>query len=448
MEYKKRILIVDDEENVRQLLEKVLKKEGYLIDTANNGDSALDKIEKSNVDIVITDINMPEMDGIELLKQIVKLGQGIKVILITAFATLDTAVEALRFGACDYITKPFDLDEILLSVKKNADTLNCLDNDTVSLISTNNELIQSKSPSMVKVIKLINQVADTNSTVLIQGETGTGKELIAQALHQLSKRSSKAFIKINCTAIPETLLESELFGYEKGAFTGAINKKPGRFELADGGTLFLDEIGDLPLSIQVKLLRAIQEKEFERLGGLKTVKSDVRIITATNKDLEKAVKDGNFREDLFYRLNVVQINLPSLKERKEDIPDLIKYFLKKSSDISGKPLKSITPEVLTILLNYKWQGNIRELENVIERCVVVTSGLTIEVSDLPEKLQDYTESGSRSDSVLDNYVDNAECRIIQKALKECQGNRTKASELLGISRRSLHRKIIKYQLQD
>ncbi len=447
--FKKRILIVDDEENVTMLLNKVLRKEGYITDSAATGKIALEKIEKNTFDIVITDIKMPEMDGISLLKEINALDCSIKVILITAFATVNTAIEALRFGAADYITKPFDIAEILNSVNKASADLNSIEHeiDHISYNLPGSNLIKSKSPSMKKVIQLINQVADANVTVLIQGETGTGKELVAQSLHQMSSRSNYAMIKCNCTAIPESLLESELFGHEKGAFTGAVQRKPGRFELADKGTLFLDEIADLPLMIQSKLLRAIQEKEFERLGGIKTIKTDVRIITATNKNLEFEVKSGRFREDLYYSLNVVSICLPPLRERKEDLPDLTDYLLKKSAYISKRPVKSISTEVYNIFTHYTWPGNIRELENVIERCVVVSQKSEITIHDLPDRVLQHSKM-IEEDSNLDNFIDKAERNIIIQTLRDFDGNRTKASAKLGISRRSLHRKLIKYQIEE
>lgn len=446
---KKKILVVDDEENVQQLLKKVLINEGFGVELASNGKIALEILEKSSIDILISDIKMPEMDGIDLLKEIQRLNLGIKVILITAFASVNTAINALRFGASDYITKPFDIDEILFSVKKLSSNLSKDINelDEIVLNNPNLKVLKSKSPSMLKTIQLINQIADSQATVLIQGETGTGKELIAHTIHELSQRKNKALIKCNCSAIPDTLLESELFGYEKGAFTGAVQRKPGRFELADGGTLFLDEIAEIPMIIQTKLLRAIQEREFERLGGIKTVKTDIRIITASNKDLEKEVELGNFREDLFYRLNVVHIQVPPLRERKEDLEELIQFFLQKSSKISNRPVKSVSNEVMSVFYQYNWPGNIRELENVIERCVLVSKDQIIHLSDLPEK---YVKNSlmPTSDKKLDNYIDQTEQKVIISTLKECAGNRTKASEMLGISRRSLQRKIAKYQIED
>lgn len=439
------ILIVDDEENVSKLLNKVFMKEGYETYIAHNGREALEIIDNNNIDIIITDIKMPKMGGIDLLKHVREIDSSIKVIMITAFATLETAVDALRMGARDYITKPFNIEEIIQTVRKL----------TASEDSAKNPrevrgTLESKSNSMKKVIEVIKQVSDTTATVMLYGETGTGKELAAQTLHNLSSRNEKPFIKVNCAAIPESLLESELFGYEKGAFTGAHVKKPGKFELANGGSIFLDEIGDISLTVQVKLLRILQEREFERLGGLKTIKIDVRIIAATNKNLEELVKEGKFREDLYYRLNVVPITLPPLRDRKEDIQILVDDFLNKSSLISGKEKKKLTSEAMEKLINYNWPGNIRELQNVIERCIVITSRDTITVEDLPPNIKaneakcDDVEDSSKLEEVLDS----AERDIIVKALKEFKGNRTRASEALGISRRSLHRKILKYEIED
>lgn len=447
------ILIVDDEENVCQLLKKVLGKKGYIAYTASSAYAAMEIINAYRINIVITDIKMPDMSGVELLKEIKALDSSIAVILITAFATLETAVEALKMGARDYISKPFDLEEIYSSISRIVgDGNNELEADLlgVSEKSANNYLT-ARSRIMQDLLKLLNQVADSNATVILYGETGTGKEIVSKTIHDLSGRRDKPFIKLNCAAIPDTLLESELFGYEKGAFTGAVTRKPGRFELANEGTIFLDEIGDMPLGVQAKLLRALQEREFERLGGTKTIKVDVRIIAATNKNLESLVKQGIFREDLYYRLNVVPIQIPPLRERKDDIPVLVEQFLYKSSGISGKAPKRILEDALEALVNYSWPGNIRELENIVERCVVVTSGNLIALEDLPEYiLRNGTkvENPAINANTLDEAVDNAEKNAITKVLQECLGNRTHASEKLGISRRSLHRKIIKYNIED
>ncbi|MFZ5969885.1 MAG: sigma-54-dependent transcriptional regulator [Bacillota bacterium] len=447
------VLIVDDEENVLKLLDKIFTKEGYITYTACDGKEALKIIDSRYIDIVITDIRMPEMGGIELLNRIRDIDPSIKVILITAFAALDTAIHGLRMGASDYITKPFNLDEILFSVNKIADNLRkyCSDDE---IAHENEKMVENylvaESPVMSKTIELIRQVADSRATVILYGETGTGKELAAQLLHNLSGRKDKPFVKVNCAAIPELLLESELFGYERGAFTGAVTRKPGRFELAEGGTLFLDEIGDIPPTIQVKLLRVLQQKEFERLGGTKTLKVDVRIIAATNKCLEELVAKGEFREDLYYRLNVVPITMPALRERKEDIPILVKHFLHRSAYISGKPKKEVTEEVMEKLVQYNWPGNIRELENIIERCVVVVKSNRIAIEDLPVKIAQYAKGEEEAAEIakLDEVIDYTEKEIIVKTLKETGGNRTKAAETLGISRRSLHRKLNKYQIEE
>ncbi|OGO77429.1 MAG: hypothetical protein A2Y23_08415 [Clostridiales bacterium GWB2_37_7] len=447
------ILVADDEQNVSQLLKKVLTKQGYVTYTASSALEALDIINAYHIDIVISDIKMPNMSGIELLKKIKVLDSSIAVILITAFATLETAVEALKMGARDYITKPFNLEEIYLSISRIVGNGNGgLEDD---LIITNDQAasnyLTANSVAMQHVLKLLNQVANSNATVMLYGETGTGKEIASKTIHDLSRRKEKSFIKVNCAAIPDALLESELFGYEKGAFTGAVTKKPGRFELANGGSIFLDEIGDMPLSVQAKLLRVLQEREFESLGGTKTIKVDVRIIAATNKNLASLVKKGEFREDLYYRLNVVPIEIPPLRKRKEDIPILIEHFLLKSSGISKNTPKKITSEAMQRLIHYQWPGNIRELENIIERCVVVTAGNLITLGDLPEDIAKCDVENAdflTNANTLDETVDNAEKSAIIKILRECDGNRTHASEKLGISRRSLHRKILKYGIDD
>lgn len=447
------ILIVDDEENVRKLLQKIFLKENYLTHTASNAEEALHIIDTFQVDVVITDIKMPGISGIELLNKIREIDTSIQVIMITAFATLETAIDALKMGAKDYITKPFNLEDILLSVKKlinSIDSTDIIDSHSKNSVDYINKSLSSDSNSMRKIIDMIARVADTNSTVMIYGETGTGKELAAHSLHYLSSRKDNPFIKVNCAAIPDSLLDSELFGYDKGAFTGAAVKKPGRFELANGGSIFLDEIGDISPAVQVKLLRVLQEREIQHLGGIKTIKIDVRIIAATNRNLEELVKKQIFRKDLYYRLNVVPINLPPLRDRKEDILMLTNSFLNKSSVIAGREKKQITENALKYLINFNWPGNIRELENIIERCIVVTSKKIITEDDLPSYITNYdpVNAVEKQCSSLDTVIDNAEREVLIKALKQCNGNRTRASELLGISRRSLHRKIIKYNIED
>jgi len=449
----KRILIVDDEQNVRQLLSKVLKKQGYETYTACDGQEGLAFIQQTVVDIIISDIRMPNMDGIEFLHKVKEVDPGIGFILITAFATTETAIDALKCGAQDYVTKPFDINDIITAVRK-LDVLPA--GGYVEPVDAEGIKTVSKSPKMQQVHELAKRVAPADSTVLIMGETGTGKEVISTAIHNWSNRKDKPLIKVNCGAIPDNLLESELFGYEKGAFTGAVSAKPGRFEIADGGTIFLDEIGDISPSLQVKLLRVLQERTFERLGGISSISVDVRVIAATNKNLKEEVAAGNFREDLYYRLNVVPIQLPPLRERVEDIGDLIRYFLQKSAAISGTgKAKTMSAAAMEKLIRYDWPGNIRELENIIERCVVITPGEVIDVDSLPLEVVN-AEPGSgaqdsellQTENSLNAAIDHKEREVIVRALEEHGGNKTKTALALGISRRSLHRKIQKYEIES
>ncbi len=434
------ILIVDDEQNILNLLERVLTKAGYPVQKAASGRAALDIIERHPVDIVLTDIRMPDMDGIALLKAIKAQNAPVKVHLMTAFATLDTAIEALKMGAQDYIKKPFKIEDVLQSIEKTELILNHADAEDYTASTYKTTLI-CKSPLMKKLLGKIQKVSDANSTVYIHGETGVGKELVARALHENSSRSHMPFIKVNCSALPETLLESELFGYEKGAFTGAHTQKLGRFELANGGTIFLDEIGDISPLIQLKLLRIIQEKELERLGGTQTIPLDVRIITATNKSLESLVEEGTFREDLYYRLNVIPLSVPALRERTDDLPELIDNFL---AQTSAGASKHFSEDAMNALMNYTWPGNVRELENIIERLIVFSDSDTIELGDLPDKIQcNHTTCVNK----LSSTVDDAEAALIRAALSETDGNITHAAEKLGISRRSLHRKINKFNIK-
>ena len=481
----KTILVVDDEQNVRQLICKVLEKEGFTVMTACNGSEGLEIFHKNSIDLIISDIKMPEMSGIEFLHKVKEEEPGIGFILITAFATTETAIDAIRSGAQDYITKPFDLKEIVTTVRKILLTADSSDDLNYRLSDSDESKTTSNSPLMQQVYRLAKKVAVSDSTVLILGETGTGKEVISTAIHQWSRRCDKPMIKVNCGAIPDNLLESELFGYEKGAFTGASSSKPGRFEIADGGTIFLDEIGDISPQLQVKLLRVLQERTFERLGGIKPVSVNVRIIAATNRDLKEAVKAGEFREDLYYRLNVVPIQLPPLRERKEDIEDLVNVFLRSSAGISGCAVKSMSPEAMTCLKNYNWPGNIRELENIVERCVVITEDDIIGTDSLPPEIISYTPASENSSSdgsyidsstqtgsiahanctaspsqaapadntpktvdSLSSVIDDREREVIVRALKENGGNKTKTALALGISRRSLHRKIQKYEITE
>lgn len=370
------ILIADDEPNIRRVIEAVLVKDGYQVITAENGKKALDAVStNAHIDVMISDLIMPDMNGVELLEAARQINPSISVIMITAHGSIKSAVDAMRLGAFDYITKPFDLDELKVVVKRAIERRHLI-NENIDLkqqLKTRYkfENIIGDSKPMQEIFRMIDRVADSRASVLVRGESGTGKELIARAVHYNSCRSHNPFVAVACVALSEQLLESELFGHEKGSFTGAVAQKPGRFEMAHTGTLFLDEIGDIPGQVQMKLLRVIQERELERVGGLKTVKVDVRLVTATNQDLEKEVKEGRFREDLYYRLQVVQIFLPPLRERADDIPLLVEHFIEKYNKENGKSIKYAGPEALDLMMKYRWPGNIRQLENTIERAVVL-----------------------------------------------------------------------------
>ncbi|OGP73545.1 MAG: two-component system response regulator [Deltaproteobacteria bacterium RBG_16_49_23] len=453
---KDRILIAEDETTQRDLLEGFLKKEGFLVEAAANGKEAIEKIGAAFFDIAFLDYKMPELDGLQTLLEIRKNFPDLPVVMMTAYGTVETAVASMKAGALDYLTKPIDLDELLLIIQK------VLERST--LIRENRDLkarLQERyafqniiygSLEMEEVMGLIGRVAPSQATVLIRGESGTGKELIADAIHYAGARSGKPFVKVNCAAIPETLLESELFGHERGAFTGAIQKRIGRFEEADGGTLFLDEIGELSPSTQVKLLRILQEKEFQRLGSNLTLKTDVRVIAATHRNLEEAMRKGFFREDLYYRLNVITIHLPPLRERKEDIPLLIDHFLKKYSELNQKKIQDLSKEARTLLLRYPYPGNVRELENLIERAVVLCRGEIINTQDLPfhlkeEKSERQWEASEKSRSLPDS-LEEIERDLIVKALHQHQGVQTRAAESLGISERVLRYKIKKHRIRQ
>src|SRR5215470_13339789 len=382
-----RILVADDEPNLRRVLGAILAREGYEVLQAGDGEEALE-LADDGVDVVITDLRMPRVDGMDVLRQVVASHPDVPVIMITAHGSVDSAVEAVKLGAFDYVEKPFEQEHIRQVVTKAVRQSEALRRAPRTLgshdVSASGRFgIVGESASMRQIFAIIDKVADTPSTVLITGESGTGKELAAKALHEHSSRRAGPFIKINCAAIPKTLMESELFGYEKGAFTGAVGSKPGRFELADKGTLFLDEIGEIPVEMQVKLLRALQESEFERVGGLKTIKVDVRLITATNRDLEKEIRAGNFREDLYYRLNVVPLHIPPLRERREDIPLLAEHIVRKFNERLKKHVAGIEPDALERLVAYGWPGNIRELENVLERTLLFSDSTRIRLRDLP-----------------------------------------------------------------
>ena len=452
---KVKILIAEDEKTQRDLLEGFLIKEGFSVEAVANGKEVLHKLEGDFFDIALVDYKMPELDGLQTLREIRKLYPDLPVVMMTAYGTVETAVASMKEGALDYLTKPIDLDELLLMLQKVIERSN--------LIKENKELkvqLQERyafpyivygSPKMEEVMGLVARVAPSQTTILIRGESGTGKELIANAIHYASPRSGKPWVKVSCAAIPETLLESELFGHEKGAFTGATQKRIGRFEEADGGSIFLDEIGDLSPGTQVKLLRILQDKEFQRLGSNFTLKTDVRVITATHRNLEETIKKGLFREDLYYRLDVISIVLPPLRERREDIPLLIDHFLKKYSQENQKSVSEISKEARTLLLRYPYPGNVRELENLIERAVVLCRGEMITTQDLPFHVKEETPEkpwiSSKKIKSLPESLEEIERDSIIKALHQHQGIQTKAAESLGISERVLRYKMKKYGIR-
>ena len=447
------ILIVDDEKNIRSGLALAFQDENYDTLEAENGEEAWNIINKKSVDLVITDLRMPVMSGFELLKKISSAYPTIPVIVLTGHGSIEDAVEAMHDGAIDFFTKPVDLDHLILTAGKALEHSSVLKQNQ-SLKSEIKELKQKhgysriigKSAAITRLMDTVAQVAPTRASVLITGESGTGKELVADALHELSPRASKPFIKVHCASLSPTLLESELFGHEKGAFTGAVSQKKGRFELADGGSIFLDEIGEIDLATQVKILRVLQERSFERVGGEETIKVDVRIIAATNRNLEEEVKKGTFREDLYYRLNVVHINVPPLRERKEDIPLLIASFIKTFNEEDGKSVEGFTPAARKLLLAYSWPGNIRELRNVVESCVVMARGKWIDENELPEQITSASKQSELSIK-LGTTLSDAERQLIISTIDYCQGNKTKAAEVLGIGRKTLHRKLQEYNLE-
>jgi DNA-binding NtrC family response regulator len=453
------VLIVEDEAKMRRLLELNLGDEGYEVHAASDAEAGLNILRQEKIDLVLTDLKLPGMNGLEFLQMVKRTDATVPVVVMTAYGTVETAVEAMKAGAVDYVLKPFPLEEIQLVVRKELD-VHRLREENLSLREALGQRyefknIVARSPKMQEVLALVERVAPANSTVLLGGESGVGKDLIARAIHQHSRRASGPFVKINCTAIPENLLESELFGYEKGAFTGALTSKPGKFELADKGTIFLDEIGDVPSVIQVKLLRVLQEREFEHLGGTKTLKVDVRLVAATNRDLRAALEQGTFREDLYYRLNVVPISIPPLREHKEDIPYLVDHFIEHFARESGKQISGITPAALKLLMDFHWPGNVRELENIIERGVAFADGTTIDVGDIRLDLSPRSaagDSGAAGGAVpfppegitLEQYEDE----IIREALRRAGGNKSQAARLLGLSRNALRYRLSRMGMPD
>ncbi len=445
------VLIVDDDKSLREFLEIFLSKDGFRVLTAGDGEEALQELQKTEVDVVLADIRMPKMDGIAFLKALRERGLNLPVIMITAYASLDTAVQAKREGAFDYVSKPFKLDELRKLIERALEKRGGGDNHLVGDGDTFG--IIGKSPAMRRVFEMLPRIARAPSNVLITGESGTGKELVARAIHRLSPRKDKPFIAVNCGGIPPNLLESELFGYKAGAFTGATRDKEGLFQKAHQGTIFLDEIGEIPPEVQVKLLRVVQEKVVMPLGATKEVKVDVRIISATNRDLEKEVLAGNFREDLYYRLNVISLHLPPLRERKEDIPLLVEHFLRKYAQKMGKEIEGISDFALKALLEYDFPGNVRELENIIERSVALETGPLI----LPESLalsrrkekensQDFEIKLPPEGLDLEEFLARIEISLLKQALARTGGNKTEAARLLGLNFRSFRYRLAKYGL--
>ena len=449
------IMIVDDEKNYLVVLEALLGNEGYEIITADNAPDALRIIREYDLDLVITDMKMPGMNGMELLDEAKKIDYERPIIIMTAYGTIEMAVEAMKKDAYDYITKPFKNEELKLTIKKALEKYRLVKENRLLNKALSDRYrfgnIIGKSKPMLNVYDLIRKVSQSRASVLITGPSGTGKELIANAIHYNSPRKDRPFVSINCGALTETLLESELFGHEKGAFTGAISMKKGRFELADGGTLFLDEVGEMPASLQVKLLRVLQEMKFERVGGTRTIKVDVRILSASNRDIKGDVEAGLFREDLFYRLNVIHIEVPSLRERGEDIRLLVNHFIEKYGVDEEKKRIELSPEAWKFLYNYSWPGNIRELENVIERAVVLNSGGVIRPEDLPDNL-----SGEKHELDIEKFIplnaplqktlEQIEEKLIRRALKECNNVQSHAAEMIGITKSLFQHKMKKYNI--
>jgi DNA-binding NtrC family response regulator len=447
------ILIVEDEARIRRLLELDLGEAGFHTFSAADAEKGLDLLRREQIDLVLTDLKLPGMGGLEFLQAAKRLNGALPVVVMTAYGTVETAVDAMKAGATDYILKPFALAEMRLVVQKELDVRRLREENRTlrEALGTRYEYpnIVARSSKMQEVLALAERVAATVSTVLIGGESGVGKDLIAHLIHQRSSRASGPFVKINSTAIPENLLESELFGYEKGAFTGAATSKPGKFELADKGTLFLDEIGDIPPVTQVKLLRVLQEREFERLGGTRTIKVDVRLIAATNRDLRVALEEGTFREDLYYRLNVVPIDLPPLREHKQDIPDLVHLFLSRLAQRSQKAQPDISPEAMQKLVEFHWPGNVRELENIVERACALTTGTLIEPFDIHiDRLPSRDPSGQAALLPEGKTLDQWEDDLIREAYRRANGNKSEAARMLGLSRNALRYRLEKIGISD
>lgn len=446
------VLIVDDEKNIRAGLGRALELDGYRTILAADGQEALDVIRSEEVDLVIADLKMPRVSGEELLRRVVDQYPTVPVIILTGHGTIETAVQAMRDGAYDFLTKPVSLERLSLLASRALSTRELvlqhrqLQQELESHRQTS--AIIGKSSEMQRVMEVVQQVAPTKASVLITGESGVGKELVADAIHRLSDRGDKPHVKVHCAALSEALLESELFGHEKGAFTGAIGRKRGRFELANTGTIFLDEIGEISQSVQIKILRVLQEKQFERVGGEDTLTVDVRIVSATNRDLRREIEDGRFREDLFYRLNVVNIHVPPLRDRKEDIPLLTASFIKEFARENNKPVEGIDPQARAALHRYQWPGNVRELRNSIESAVVMAKNNYITLDDLPPTIGRGDDESDTIRISVGSRLDDAEREVIRSTLASCNGNKTRTAEVLGIGRKTLHRKISEYGLDQ
>jgi two-component system nitrogen regulation response regulator GlnG len=471
-----KVLVAEDEESLRFVLKKALEDDGYWVQTVANGSAARESLTETNFDVALLDIKLPDVDGLTVLKNIKEAGVDTAMILMTAQNTMRNAIGAMKHGAFDYVTKPFDLDEVMVLVKRATDSRKLsrdfreLKEEVKKRYEPGVNIIGASS-SMQKVYKTIGQVVDTQATILIQGESGTGKELVAKTIHYNSPRWNQPFIAINCAAIPRDLLESELFGHEKGAFTGALDRRLGKFELAEGGTLFLDEVGDIPLELQTKLLRVLQDREYSRVGGRETLTADVRILAATNQDLEKAVREKRFREDLFFRLKVIPIHLPPLRERRGDIPLLISYFIDKINREMGIRISGVSPDALKLLEEHSWPGNVRELENTLIRAAVLSSGPILFPKDFtlqnkhapatPEldqlsleeiirhKLEDYFRrtEGVDVDNLYSLVIERIERPLIELTLKKTRGNQIRAAQILGINRNTLRKKMTELRIE-